>query len=204
MRWFYGWNVIAVALFFQGVTSGAALGSFTLFVLPWMNEFGGSRGEILMVSFATTIGMAAVTPFVGRLLDTRSIRVLVCVGVLLFGAGFALLGLTTELWQVFVVYGGIVSVGLSLAGPVTAQTLAARWFRARRGLAIGWAVLGSNIGGFALPPVVIFLMRELGWAKHPLLNCRRVDSHAASPRLARHPELAGGEGGSARAGRSHQ
>ena len=163
MRWFYGWNVIAVTLFFQGVTIGATLSSFTFFVLPWMKEFGGSRGDILMVSFAATIVMAALTPFVGRLLDTRSIRVLACVGVFLIGAGLALLGLTTELWQVFAVYAGIIAVGLSLAGPVTAQTLAVRWFRARRGLAIGWAVLGTSIGGFALPPIVTFLMRELGW-----------------------------------------
>ena len=163
MRWFYGWNVIAVTLFFQAVTIGGTLSSFTFFVLPWMKEFGRSRGDILMVSFAAKIVMAVLTPFVGRLLDTRSIRVLVCVGVFFIGAGLALLGLTTELWQVFVVYGGIIAVGLALAGPVTAQTLAARWFRARRGLAIGWAVLGTSVGGLVLPPVVTFLMRELGW-----------------------------------------
>jgi cyanate permease len=50
-----------------------------------------------------------------------------------------------------------------LCGPLAAQTLAARWFESRRGLALGISTVGTSVGGFVMPPLVTTLQADLGW-----------------------------------------
>jgi MFS family permease len=62
-----------------------------------------------------------------------------------------------------VIYGVLLAGANALAGPLLAQTLAARWFRARRGFAIGLATLGTSFGGFIFPPLAAAMLVSLGW-----------------------------------------
>lgn len=163
MRWYYGWNVVGVGLAFQAVTFGLTFFSFTFWVVPWMDEFGATRGEIMIAVMATNIAMGAIAPFAGPAMDRLSIRMLVCLGAISFSAGFALIAAATALWQIIAIYASLITLGTLFAGPLAAQTLAAKWFRAHRGMAIGWSSIGTSIGGFVLPLFVVLLLAELGW-----------------------------------------
>ncbi|MCC5885189.1 MAG: MFS transporter [Gammaproteobacteria bacterium] len=169
MPWFYGWNVIAVAMLFQAVTFGIGLYSFTFWVSPLMVEFGASRGTVLFAVTITTLGIGVMAPFVGPALDRMSIRTLVCSGALVFATGLALMALTTSIWQVIVIYASLIAAGLILAGPIAGQTLAAKWFRGRRGLALGLVTVGTSIGGFLFPPIVTELLGSFGWRQAHLI-----------------------------------
>ncbi len=163
MRWYYGWNVIAVAMLFQAVTFGIGLYSFTFWVSPLMAEFGASRGTILFAITMATLGIGAMAPIVGPALDRLPIRTLVCSGALLFATGLALMAMTTAAWQVVAIYTSLIAAGLILAGPIAGQTLAAKWFRGRRGLALGLVTVGTSVGGFLFPPIVTELLGSFGW-----------------------------------------
>ena len=58
-------------------------------------------------------------------------------------------------------------LGVVLAGPIANQVLVARWFRGRRGQAMGYAYLGLGLGGVVSPLLINFLSRSLGW-RHAL------------------------------------
>src|SRR5260370_34936470 len=58
-------------------------------------------------------------------------------------------------------------LGYVLVGPIANQVLTARWFRVRRGRAMGYAYLGLGLGGVISPVLVNFLMRHFGW-RHAL------------------------------------
>lgn len=163
MRWYYGWNVVAVGLIFQAVTFGIALFCFTFWVEPWMAEFSVGRGQVMwaFVVFNITMGLAA--PFGGQAMDRLSIRGLISAGTICFAAGLALASQATALWQIILIYGVLITPGTLLAGPLAAQTLAAKWFRARRGMAIGFASVGTSLGGSIMPVIVAGLISELGW-----------------------------------------
>lgn len=169
MPWYYGWNVIAVAMLFQAVSFGIGLYSFTFWVNPLMAEFEASRGSILFAMTMATLGIGALAPIVGPTLDRRSIRTLVCSGALLFATGLVLMTLTTAVWQVVVIYATLIAAGLILAGPIAGQTLAAKWFRGRRGLALGVVTVGTSIGGFLFPPIVTELLGSFGWRQTHLI-----------------------------------
>lgn len=163
MRWYYGWNVIAVGLVFQAVTFGIALFCFTFWVEPWMVEFNVGRGQIMTIMVILNVVMGVAAPFAGPAMDKLSIRVLVTAGTICFAAGLALASFATALWQIILIYGVLITPGTLLAGPLAAQTLAAKWFRARRGMAIGFSSVGTSLGGAITPLIVAGLIADLGW-----------------------------------------
>ena len=59
-------------------------------------------------------------------------------------AGTALAGAVSGLWQLYVLYGGPIAVGVGAVWSPLVSTVS-RWFVARRVLALGLAVLGSGV-----------------------------------------------------------
>lgn len=162
-RWYYGWNIIAAAIVFQAVTSGIGLFSFTFFIQPWMAEFGAGRADLLTAVMAATLAMGVFGPFAGRAMDRLPIRMLVAAGGALFVLGLVLLSQATAVWQIIFIYAALIGAGLVLAGSIGGQTLAAKWFRGRRGFAVGLVTIGTSMGGFLMPPLVTYLIGAYEW-----------------------------------------
>ncbi len=169
MPWYYGWNVLAVGMLFQAVTFGIGIYSFTFWVLPWMEEFSVGRGDVMSVFIIMQVLMGLISPFAGRALDTMPIRALVSVGAVCLALALVLSASASALWQVVLIYGVLVPVAMVTAGPLSAQTLAAKWFNSRRGLAIGIVTVGTSLGGFLVPPLVTALQTAFGWRDANLL-----------------------------------
>jgi len=87
--------------------------------------------------------------------------------VILVGVGFIGLpligmGFMRSFWQ-YEVLCILEVIGYVLAGPISNQVLIARWFRERRGQAMGYAYLGLGLGGAVAPPAINWMIRGLGW-----------------------------------------
>ena len=163
LPWFYGWNAVAVGIFTVAMLMGAVNFSFTFYVVSWIDEFGSSRTIAMLALSAGQICGGLLLPFSGRAMDRYSIRWLASGGILIFGIAFFLISYAASMLQIILLYALFISAAEALAGPLLAQTIAAKWFRARRGMAIGLAALGTSIGGFLLPPVVVYFLIEYGW-----------------------------------------
>ena len=163
MFWYYGWNVIAVAIIFQGITFGIGLFSITFFIQPWMVEFGASRADVLAAAMGANLALGAMGPFVGRAMDRLQIRYMVVAGGAVFSLGLVLLSEATSMWQIIVIYTLFIGGGIVLAGSIAGQTLAVKWFRARRGFAVGLVTIGTSTGGFLIPPLVTYLIEAYQW-----------------------------------------
>lgn len=172
--WYYGWNILAVGMLFQAVIFGIAFFSFTFYVEPWRAEFNASRSDIFLILVAVQIIMGVASPIAGRAMDRMSIRGLIITGALSFATCLALTSQATSLWQIIALYGSFFVLGGLLAGPLAAQTLAAKWFFSRRGMAIGLASVGTSLGGFIMPLVVTYLIAEYGWRHTNLILAAAV------------------------------
>lgn len=148
---------------FQAVSFGIGIYCFTFWVEPWSREFAVGRSQVMTVFVTMQVAMGALAPFAGRAMDRLSIRALVATGALSLAVALALAARVDALWQVNVVYGTLVVGGMLLCGPLAAQTLAARWFESRRGLALGISTVGTSVGGFVMPPLVTTLQAQVGW-----------------------------------------
>ena len=163
MRWYHGWNVLAVTVLFQALLIGSTASSFTLLITEWSREFKSGIGDLQLAILIFTAVQCLLAPLPGAIVDRTSIRTMIIIGTVSTAAGMALLSAVTAVWQILAVYGTLISVGVLLAGLLPAQTLAVKWFRGRRGLAIGLSTAGASIGGIVMPIVVTKLFLEIGW-----------------------------------------
>jgi MFS family permease len=161
--YFYGWNIVGVAMVFQSITFGMTVYGYGFWVEPWSAEFGASRGEIMIGISLMNLVSAILSPFVGHALDKFSIRWIVSLGACALAAGFLLISTATGLGTVLASYMLLVSIAVVLVGPMSASTLMAKWFTRNRGLAIGLSSVGTSLGGFIMPMVIAYMLIEYGW-----------------------------------------
>lgn len=163
MPWFYGWNVLGVGMMSMAMTVGVVFAAFSFFAVAWMDAFGTSRGETLLILSVAQLLTGFMYPFTGRAMDRLSLRWIGAAGILCLAAGLLLSSYTTALWQLLLIYALLMAGANALGGALYAQTVAARWFRGRRGLALGLSSIGSSMGALIFPLLVSTLLGIIGW-----------------------------------------
>ena len=128
-----------------------------------MDAFDATRGEIMLLIVLAQILMGLFAPIAGRWMDTLNIRVLIICGAIGLALAYTLISFATALWQIAVLYASLIAIAGTLSGPLPAQTLAARWFNARRGTAIGLVSVGTSLGGVLLPIFVAIWLTDHDW-----------------------------------------
>ena len=159
----YRWVVVAYSLVIQAVSFGILIYCFALFTLPWLDEFGASRRDIMLTISVLQIGTALVGPFVGRYLDHVNLRSVVFLGLLALILGLYLVRAATALWQIWLVYVTLMPLAALMMGTLASQTLIAKWFETERGLALGLSAIGTSIGGVIFPWLVAGWLTDFGW-----------------------------------------
>ena len=160
-RFFYGYVIVAVTFIIMIVLWGVFY-SFGIFFESLVTEFGWTRAEIsgaVSLSFLIIGFLGIVT---GRLTDRFGPRVVMTICALISGTGYLLMSWIDALWQLYLIYGVIVAVGLG-GGFVPMVSTVARWFVKRRGLMMGIVLSGVGIGTVVMPPLVTHLIATYGW-----------------------------------------
>jgi MFS family permease len=161
--WHYGWNVIAVSLLVQTVLNMGGLVTFAFLIGPWSQDFHVAASRMVLGGTLMSTGLVLAGPFLGRLVDSASLRVLISAGIALFAAAFVLGSVATTSWHILALYALPIPVALGASCTLPAQVLAARWFPERRGLAIGIVNLGFPFPAVIGPPLVVALIAGIGW-----------------------------------------
>jgi len=157
------WIILAVCALFQAYTIGLIVYCFTLWIGPFMREFGSQRAPIIALASVAGLMMACAAPIAGWATDRYPIRWVAGTGVMLFAIGLLLLSQSSAIWQLRAIYATLLPFGAALAGPVAAQTAVTRTFETQNGLALGICWAGTALGGLILPPLTAALLESVGW-----------------------------------------
>lgn len=158
---FYGYIIVGVAFLSMAVSSGAIF-SFSVFFAPLQEEFGWTRA-VTSSAFSLNMfvqGMLGIV--VGKLNDRFGPRLILTLSGAILGIGFILVSTIDAIWQLYLLYGVLIGIGVS-GGPVPLMSTVARWFRARRGLMTGIVMAGVGLGTMVVPPLADWLIRTLSW-----------------------------------------
>lgn len=160
----YSWVIVAILALVQIVGSSVSM-SAGIMVPPLNDPNGafhwniGTIGAAIAVFYLVGALFAPVSGWLGERYGPRSL-LLVC--SVLYGGSMLLLGLLTELWQFFLVFGVMLAVTQSLA-MVPLMAAVSGWFKRRLGLGTGILWAAGGIGAAALAPLVGYLMDSIGW-----------------------------------------
>lgn len=160
---YYGWAVVAAGMLANAFMVGAFFSSYGLFVLPVGEEFGLSRADANSGLVIVSLGIAVISPFLGRLLDRSSVRQVMKIGAAFFGGGLIVLSLSSNLWLCLAVLSIIMPLGIMCACSMTVPLLIVRWFKLLPARAMLISNLGLSIGGAALPLLAAYLIQGYGW-----------------------------------------
>jgi MFS family permease len=160
---FYGWRIVAVAFLTHFISVGLVFYSYGVFFKALAEDFGGSRLGVATGLAIMNIAIGLFAPFLGHALDRGSIRNIMCFGALLTATGFFIASQIDALWQLNVVMGSFLALGVMTVGGIAGTTLVANWFSDRRGTALGISGMGISLSGFAMAPLATLLIGAIGW-----------------------------------------
>src|SRR5215470_10626997 len=145
------------------MTASGVRTAFGVYVKPMEAEFGWSRAALSGVAALSLLLLGTVSPFAGRLADRWGPRRVITLSIVLLGVGAITSAFVRELWHVYVTAGILMALGSGGAGLTTGSALIARWFEARRGLAIGLASAAISLGQLGIIPLAAVLALNHGW-----------------------------------------
>jgi len=165
---FRGWWVV-VGLYFSPFFGFWGRFILTPFLPFLIRDYNWTVTDIsLSVSIALWV-YAIASIFVGRLIDTLGGKRITMFGGLALMLGFGLLSRVTELWQLYLVHGVILSLALAMTGAVPTASIARKWFIKRAGLVSGIIITAFSVSQAILTPLLTQSASTITWQTTSLL-----------------------------------
>ena len=159
---YFGWWLVATGIVLMAVTSGTSFWAFGLYIQPVEDEFGWSRATVSFGISLSLLVSGLTAPLVGRAIDVYGPRRVTLLGAVLTSLTFLLVATTSAVWEWFF-FLSLNAVVRNMAFYIPFQSLVARWFDRRRGLAIGVLGVGFSLGGLVMVPVLRLVIDAWDW-----------------------------------------
>ena len=158
---FYGWYIVSAAGGLQLLSGLLWMHSYGAYVVLLQDEFGWSKALVAGAFALTRIESGILGPLQGWLTDKYGPRIVLGVGVVIFGIGFMAFSQITTLLEFYLTF-ALIAVGSSLGGFATVMVSIVNWFSRHRAKAVALSQMGYSLGGLAVP-VVIICLEAFGW-----------------------------------------
>ena len=162
------WMRLAIS-FVISTIGGVGMWSVVVMLPAIQAEFGALRGAASLPYTATMIGFAVGGVMMGRFVDRFGIVRPLIGGALALALGYAAASQAQALWHYTLAQGLL--IGFLGASATFAPLLAdiSKWFERRRGLAVAICASGNYAAGTLWPPVITWLIAEVGWRQTNLI-----------------------------------
>ena len=163
--WFYGWTIVGLALFVNGLSSGAVWSGVGVWMKALELHFGWSRAVLAGAFSMAQLEGSIIGPLLGYLIDRLGPRRIVLMGLVVTGLGFLLFSRTDSIIIFFLSY-GLIMLGTAAGTWLPYMTVVNRWFARKRGRAMAIAAEGSPLGGLVLLPILAWAVTpgSYGWS----------------------------------------
>lgn len=158
----YGWVMVALTFLFT-VFSSSAMGVPAVLIVPMARDLGWSIGELSAPQGSRLALFGLAAPLAGGLMLRYGPRRMVLLSGALLMAGLAMSATMTTRWELWLGMGLLLGLAPGLTAMQLTAVISARWFVARRGLAVG--VLGAAIatGTLIFMPLAAWVSEQWGW-----------------------------------------
>ncbi len=138
---------------------------FGLVLVPMTEDLDLSRSTLSSALLAFMIVSALAMPFVGRMIDRHSIKMIMAVGAILSASAIAMMGAVTSAWHLFALYGLLYAVGNAATSVAPVSVLMSRWFPNNTGMASSAAITGNGTGQLVIIALLTSFLADVGWRR---------------------------------------
>lgn len=175
----YAWVIVTITALMRLVSSSFRM-SFPALVPIVAEVFGWSEGLILLAFSLQWVVSGVFGPPAGWLGDRYGARFTMTLGASLYIVGMVLTGFMTEIWQLYLFFGVILSASMGIFQvPLTVAVTS--WFRRHLGLGMGLLQSSQGFGPVIAPPIMLGLVAYFSvgggveWANSfPFFNAESV------------------------------
>lgn len=155
------WTIAAIAVICMLAVYGIRH-SFAAFFPSILNDYGWTRGSTALMFSINVLLYGILAPVAGSLADRWKPKLMMSLGILLLGFSAAACALANELWQFYVLFGILMSVGITFAGAPVITPMIANWFTNKRGMAMGIGVAGGTLS-YSMVTYAEYLISIFSW-----------------------------------------
>ncbi len=160
---YYGYWVLLGTALLHFLDSGLYFYGFSVFYTPIRLEYAWSAAAVAAaISFSRLEG-GIEGPFVGYLIERFGARKVLGLGVILTGIGYMLMLFVNSIWTLYLVYGGILSIGYNMGFTHSLSTLVNNWFIKKRARAMSLYAISAGLGGAIVVPLLSKTIQLYGW-----------------------------------------
>ena len=167
-RIFYGWWIVLSAGGIQMLSGLLWMQSYGAYVVLLQEDFGWSKALVAGAFALTRIESGILGPLQGWLVDKYGPRLILSIGIVIFGIGFILFSQIESLLAFYLTF-ALIAVGSSLGGFATVMVSIVNWFNRHRAKAVAFSQIGYSLGGL-LVPIVILCLEAFGWRTTAMLS----------------------------------
>ena len=142
---------------------------FGLVLVPMTEDLNMSRSYLSSALLAFMLVSAVAMPFIGRLIDRHSIKLIMTVGAVISATAIAMMGAVNSAWQLFALYGLLYAIGFAATSVAPVSVLMSRWFPNNTGLASSAAITGNGTGQLVIIALLTSFLHEVGWRRAYLI-----------------------------------
>lgn len=161
---FYGWVIAALTMGTLMISNGLIIPGITVFDGALLEEFGWNRGTLKFRGLLTFAIAGLLGPFAGALADRFGVKRLMAFGAVLLSGCLLAYARINSAMGMYVIH-TLYAVVLATCGLIVSVMLVSHWFVARRGTAIGIALVGTSLGGIVFPQLGTALIERHGWRR---------------------------------------
>ena len=158
----YRWVMFGLS-FSNMMAEGGITDIVPVIYLAVRNSFHWSATATSGIFSVAGLTGAITAPIAGRLLDRLDPRYVFLLGGLLIATGFVTSSFASELWQLMILYGVVLTVGETIVSGFAIHAILVPWFPRARGRVIGLVEAGNPVGTLLLVPLAQLLVSTLGW-----------------------------------------
>jgi MFS family permease len=158
----YRWVMFGVS-FSNMMAEGGITDVVPVIYLAVRNAFQWSATATAGIFSVAGLTGTIAAPIAGRLLDRLDPRHVFLLGGGLIAIGFVTSSLASELWQLMLLYGVVLTIGETIVSGFAISALLVPWFPRARGRVLGLVEAGNPLGTLLFVPLAQLLVSTIGW-----------------------------------------
>ena len=138
-------------------------------IVPLEDEFGWSRAATSLAVSVNLVFYGVTAPFAAALMEHIGVRRVAVGALALIALGTGLTVVMNQSWQLVLLWGVVVGLGVGSTALVFGALITNRWFVSHRGLVLGILGAAWSTGQLVFLPIIATLIQNQGWRAASLL-----------------------------------